>query len=114
MGANRKKRKVNRDVRLAAFEKQCEIIAEAVKYIQANQNELLLAEDVARMCCMSKSAFLRLSNSGGAPAGIKLERLRRWRRLEILTWISEGCPRRPGIGEVGQAEKGGTRKKRGD
>lgn len=94
MGRKRKKRKVDNDVRLAAFEKQCVMIAEAVKYIQANHNELLSADDVARMCCMSKSAFLRLSNSGGAPASIKLDRLRRWRRLEILAWISKGCPNR--------------------
>ncbi len=92
MGTKRKKRKVEDDIRLAAFEKQCEMIADAVKYIQANHNELLSADEVAKMCGMSKSTFLRLSSSGGAPGSIKLERLRRWRRLEILAWISKGCP----------------------
>lgn len=92
MGRKPKKRKVENDIRLAAFEKQCEMIADAVKYIQANHNELLSADEAAKMCGMSKSAFLRLSNTGKAPASIKLERLRRWRRLEMLAWISEGCP----------------------
>lgn len=92
MVTKRKKRKVNNDIRLAAFEKQCEIIAEAVKFIKTNQNELLTADEVAKICGMSKSALLRLSDSGRAPASVKLERLRRWRRLEILAWISDGCP----------------------
>lgn len=94
MGAKRKKRKPSDDIQLAAFEKQCEMIADAVKYIQANHNELLTAGEVAKMCGMSKSTFLRLSDSGGAPASIKLERLRRWRRLEILAWITNGCPKK--------------------
>ncbi len=94
MGRKPRKTKVNPDIRLAAFEKQCEMIADAVKLIQTNANELLTADEVARMCGMSKSAFVRLSDSGAAPAGIKLERLRRWRRQEIHAWIAAGCPRK--------------------
>lgn len=94
MGRKNKKRKIQPDVRLAAFEKQCEMISDAVRLIHANLNELLTADEVARMCGMSKSTFLRLSNSGMAPASIKLERLRRWRRKEILAWIAAGCPRK--------------------
>lgn len=92
MGRKRKRANVQPDIRLAAFEKQCEMIAEAVKLIHANLNELLAADEVAKMCGMSKSSFLRLSDSGMAPASIKLERLRRWRRQEVLAWISAGCP----------------------
>lgn len=93
MGRKSKKKTIQPDVRLAAFEKQCEMISDAVKLIHTNLNELLTADEVARMCGMSKSAFLRLSDSGKAPASIKLERLRRWRRQEILAWIAAGCPK---------------------
>jgi len=92
MGRKPKKVKVLPDIRLAAFEKQCEMIADAVKLIKSNYNELLTADEVAKMCGMSRSAFLRLSDAGMAPASIKLERLRRWKRLEILAWIAAGCP----------------------
>ncbi len=92
MGRKQKKTRIDNDVRLAAFEQQCQIIADAVKLIKTNLNELLTADEVAKMCGMSKSAFLRLANSGRAPIGIKLERLRRWKREEVLAWIAAGCP----------------------
>ncbi len=94
MGRKKKKKQIQPDVALAAFEKQCEMISDAVRVIHANLNELRTADEVAKMCGMSKSTFLRLSNSGIAPASIKLERLRRWRRQEILAWIAAGCTRK--------------------
>lgn len=100
MGRKKKKKQIQPDVRLAAFEKQCEMISDAVRLIHANLNELLTADEVAKMCGMSKSTFLRLSDSGGAPASLKLDRLRRWRRLEILAWISDGCPTKPNNNKV--------------
>ncbi len=99
MGRKRKKIRIDNDVRLAAFEQQCQIIADAVKLIKTNLNELLTADEVAKMCGMSKSAFLRLADSGKTPASIKLERLRRWKREEILAWIAAGCPDRSAIGK---------------
>jgi predicted DNA-binding transcriptional regulator AlpA len=92
MGRKRKNDPVSADIRLAAFEKQCEMIADAVKLINSNYNELLSADEVAKMCGMSRSAFLRLADAGRTPASIKLERLRRWKRQEILAWIAAGCP----------------------
>lgn len=67
-------------------------IADAVKLIQSNHNELLSADEVAKMCGMGKTSFLKLANADRAPVSIKLDRLRRWRRLEILGWIAAGCP----------------------
>ncbi|MDR1613046.1 MAG: hypothetical protein LBT97_09730 [Planctomycetota bacterium] len=92
MGRKRHRKQVSGDIRLAAFEKQCEMITEAVKLINSNYNELLSANEVAKMCGMSRSAFLRLADAGRTPTSIKLERLRRWKRLEILAWIGAGCP----------------------
>ena len=91
MGRKTKRSRVAHDVRAAALE-QCDNIADAIKLIKSSINELVSAEEAAIMCGMSKSAFIRLSNSGKAPAGIKLERLRRWRKREILAWIAAGCP----------------------
>lgn len=94
MGRKPRRRKVQDDLRLAAFEKQCHFLATAVREIKRNINALLTADEVAKMCAMSKSSFLKLANTGKAPEGLKLERLRRWRREEVLEWISAGCPNR--------------------
>lgn len=94
MGRKPKKKRIDENVRLAAFEKQCHLLATAVKEIKKNINALLTADEAAKMCAMSKSSFLKLANTGKAPEGLKLERLRRWRRREILGWISAGCPDR--------------------
>lgn len=95
MGRKPKKKPVSKDVRLAAFEQQCQIIADAVKLIKTNLNELLSAEEAAKMCGMGKTSFLKLASAGKMPASVKLDRLRRWRRKEIVAWIAAGCPDKP-------------------
>lgn len=92
MGRKPKNNRVAKDARSAALE-QCDNINDAAEFIKNNIHELLTAGEASIICGMSKSAFLRLSEDGRAPAGIKLERLRRWRKQEILAWIAAGCPK---------------------
>lgn len=91
MGRKPKERRVSEDVRSAALE-QCDNIRDIAQFIKLNINELLTAKEASAMCGMSKSTFIRLSKDGKAPAGIKLGRLRRWRKKEIMAWIAAGCP----------------------
>lgn len=49
-----------------------------------------LAAFAAKIGC-SRSHALRLADSGKAPWGFKLGRLRRWDEGELDTWISSGC-----------------------
>lgn len=56
------------------------------------KSELIDVVEVARMCGMSQSMYKKLYCMEMTPEGIKLGRLRRWRRAEILAWIEAGCP----------------------
>ncbi len=58
------------------------------------KGELIDIIEVAKMCGMSKSMYKKLYSMEQTPEGIKLGRLRRWRRTEILAWINAGCPSR--------------------
>ncbi len=58
------------------------------------EGELIDIIEAARMCGMSKSMYKKLFSMEQTPEGIKLGRLRRWRRTEILAWINAGCPNR--------------------
>lgn len=54
--------------------------------------ELLSVVLVAELCGCSTRTVRRLADSGRIPRPIKLGALLRWRRAEVLDWISAGCP----------------------
>ena len=53
---------------------------------------LLDIRETARICGFSEKHVRRLSSIGRMPASIKLGRIVRWSRRELLNWIAEGCP----------------------
>ncbi|MBM4094251.1 MAG: helix-turn-helix domain-containing protein [Planctomycetes bacterium] len=59
--------------------------------------ELLDTHDAAKLLSIGERTLWRWSRSGICPAPIKIGRgLRaavRYRRAELLKWISDGCPR---------------------
>ena len=54
--------------------------------------ELLDVASVAELCGCSARTVRRLADSGRMPKPVKLSSLIRWRRREVLDWISAGCP----------------------
>lgn len=62
--------------------------------------ELIDTHDAARLLGIGTRTLWRWSNSGLAPAPLKIGRgLRaavRFRRSELLQWIADGCPRLDG------------------
>jgi len=42
---------------------------------------------------ISTRTIYRLADSGKMPFEVRLGHLRRWRRSELLEWLSRGCPR---------------------
>ncbi|MGD8451994.1 MAG: helix-turn-helix domain-containing protein [Phycisphaerae bacterium] len=54
--------------------------------------ELLDVHDVAAVLGCSTRSVCRLAGAGKLPSPVKLGRLSRWRRAELLTWLAEGCP----------------------
>lgn len=53
--------------------------------------ELLPARDAARLAGVSTASWHRLCAAGKAPAPVRLSGAVRWRRAELLAWISAGC-----------------------
>lgn len=55
---------------------------------------LWTAEDVARELRVSLRTIRRLDAEGKLPRPIQIGRAVRWRRLEVLAWVDDGCPAR--------------------
>jgi excisionase family DNA binding protein len=60
--------------------------------VQEYQAALLDVGALAALLNCSERHVYRLSDRGAMPAPVRLGALVRWRRLEIVQWISEGCP----------------------
>lgn len=58
------------------------------------ESMLLAAADVAQLLAASIKTVRRLDLSGQIPRPVRLGRLVRWRRDEILAWIEASCPDR--------------------
>lgn len=54
---------------------------------------LLDVRDVAALLNVSTRSVLRLADRGAMPRAVKLGKLRRWQKKEILAWIDGGCPK---------------------
>jgi excisionase family DNA binding protein len=67
---------------------------ETPKTRQDNVDILVTVDEAAEMCRMSRAMFYKLHAAGKTPRCVKLGRLTRWRRQELLDWIKAGCPSR--------------------
>jgi predicted DNA-binding transcriptional regulator AlpA len=56
------------------------------------EQPLIDVKDVARMIGSSSRHVARLAKDNRLPRPIKVGRLTRWRRVEIIAWIERGCP----------------------
>lgn len=56
--------------------------------------ELIDALEASAICGVSRSGFYKLDATGKCPRSVKLGRLRKWRRTELMEWIKKGCPPR--------------------
>ena len=58
--------------------------------------ELLTLDEAATLLAVGKRSFHRWSSIGKAPRAVKITPGRRgcvrWRRAELLQWVSDGCP----------------------
>lgn len=64
----------------------------AESYCDKSEAELLRVGDVAGLLSCSARHVFRLSDCGKMPGPVKLGALVRWRRAEIMNWLSAGCP----------------------
>ena len=56
------------------------------------ESALVDVKEAARMCSISASMLYKLNVAGVLPKPIKLGKLLRWKRQDILEWIDQGCP----------------------
>lgn len=59
---------------------------------QTSPAELLDVKGVAALLACSKRHIFRLADAGRMPRPVRLGTLVRWRKAEVLDWISAGCP----------------------
>jgi excisionase family DNA binding protein len=55
---------------------------------------LISVNELAQTLGVSTRTAWRLNSSGGIPSPIPVGGLKRWRREEIVDWITVGCPAR--------------------
>jgi len=55
---------------------------------------LWTADQLASALAISVRQVWRMDSAGKIPQAVKLGRLKRWRRDEILGWVEAGCPDR--------------------
>ncbi|MCL2646824.1 MAG: helix-turn-helix domain-containing protein [Phycisphaerales bacterium] len=63
---------------------------------------LLDVKAVAAFCTCSTRHIHRLRDAGKMPAPVKIGALVRWRRREIMDWITAGCPAVRIVGRKGE------------
>ena len=59
---------------------------------QVSENGLVDVNEAARLCMISASMFYKLNAAGKTPKPVRLGKLLRWRKSELLDWIKAGCP----------------------
>ncbi|TXH13088.1 MAG: DNA-binding protein [Hyphomicrobiaceae bacterium] len=59
---------------------------------QSVSPELLTTKQAAELLGLGERTLWRYSNSGRAPAPIRIGSTVRYRRAELLEWIADGCP----------------------
>ncbi len=56
---------------------------------------LLTVKEVAETLGLSERTVYRLADMGKMPRPVKIGAAVRWRRIELDTWIEDGCPPSP-------------------
>ena len=64
----------------------------AAERIDGPDSELLDVGTVAKLLDCSRRHVYRLSDAGRMPRPLKLGALVRWRRVELMSWLADGCP----------------------
>ncbi len=59
---------------------------------ESGSTALLDVRRVAAMLDCSPRSVYRLSDAGRMPQPVKLSAMVRWRRIDLDTWIGDGCP----------------------
>ncbi len=57
-----------------------------------DESPLLDAREAARLCRISLPMLYKLNAEGKMPPPIRIGKLMRWRRKEVVVWIEQGCP----------------------
>ena len=55
---------------------------------------LLTAAEAAALLGVSRSVFYRWDARGDVPRPVRIGRMKRWSRLEVLRWVERRCPPR--------------------
>ena len=55
---------------------------------------LLTADEAAAMLGVSRSVFYRWDSRGAVPSPVRIGRMRRWSRLDLIRWVERMCPPR--------------------
>ena len=55
---------------------------------------LLTAEETAALLGISRSALYRMDARGDIPRPVRIGRMTRWSRLEVIRWVERRCPPR--------------------
>ena len=63
----------------------------AVSKSSEREPALIDAKETSRLCSISTPMLYKLNAMGSMPAPLKIGKLMRWRRKEILRWIDKGC-----------------------
>ena len=66
-------------------------VAEKKAEAGGEESTLVDVKEAARMCSISASMLYKLNVAGVLPTPLKLGKLLRWKRQDILEWIDQGC-----------------------
>lgn len=78
---------------IPSIQSRCEHKSSVPKAKAQSPEALLIPDTVAAaLVGVSRATWQRLRSAGKLPAAVKLGRAVRWRRAEIVSWISAGCP----------------------
>ena len=55
---------------------------------------LLTGNEAAALLGVSRSVFYRWDARGDVPSPVRIGKLRRWSRLDLLRWVERRCPPR--------------------
>ncbi len=93
-----------------------EMIAERLRSPGEIAPELLTTAEAAKLCGMGERSLYRHSRSGAAPSPVKIggSGTVRYRRAELLEWISAGCPKVNGARHASPIYRGQREPRCGD
>ncbi len=76
----------------------------AVEKVRDPEPILISATCAAALCGVSIRQWWRWDSGGATPRSVRIGSTKRWRREELLAWITAGCPSREEWQEMLQPE----------